>query len=98
MKLEFSKNPQIPSFIKIRPVGAELFNADGQTHVCPTAVVFRDSVNVPNKSLQLKGHKEAPCPCDPFDWLCSYQILTTGPFFRAAIFFQNTGHRFFLGA
>jgi hypothetical protein len=43
------------------------------------------------KSLQPKGHKEAPvslCPFRP----CSYQILTTGPFFRANIFFQNTGH------
>jgi hypothetical protein len=36
MELEFSrqifkKNPQISNFIKIRPVGAELFHADGQT-------------------------------------------------------------------
>ena len=36
MKLEFSryffsKNPQIPNFMKIRPVGAELFHADGRT-------------------------------------------------------------------
>jgi len=37
MKLEFSlqifekKNPQISNFMKIRPVGAELFHADGQT-------------------------------------------------------------------
>jgi len=28
---DFSKNLQIPNFIKIRPVGAELFNAHGQT-------------------------------------------------------------------
>jgi hypothetical protein len=27
----FLKNPQVPNFIKIRPVGAELFLADGQT-------------------------------------------------------------------
>jgi hypothetical protein len=35
MKLEFldrfSKNPQIPNFIKIRLVGAELFHAGGRT-------------------------------------------------------------------
>jgi len=34
MKLEFSrfaKNTQIPDFMKIRPVGAKLFHADGQT-------------------------------------------------------------------
>jgi len=27
----FSKNPQIPNFTKIRPVGAELFYAGGRT-------------------------------------------------------------------
>ena len=27
----FSKNPQISSLMKIRPVGAELFHADGRT-------------------------------------------------------------------
>jgi hypothetical protein len=28
----FSKNTQISNFIKIRPVGTELFHADGQTN------------------------------------------------------------------
>ena len=28
---DFRKNPQIPNFMKIRPVGAELFHADGWT-------------------------------------------------------------------
>ena len=28
----FSKNPQISNFMKIRPVGGELFHADGQTY------------------------------------------------------------------
>ena len=28
----FSKNTQIHNFMKIHPVGAELFYADGQTH------------------------------------------------------------------
>ena len=27
----FSKNTQMPNFMKIRPVGAELLHADGQT-------------------------------------------------------------------
>jgi hypothetical protein len=28
---DFSKNDQISNFMKIRPVGAELFDGDGQT-------------------------------------------------------------------
>ena len=28
---DFSKNPQISNFMNIRPVGAELFHADGRT-------------------------------------------------------------------
>jgi len=28
---KFSKNTQMPNFVKIRPVGVELFHADGQT-------------------------------------------------------------------
>jgi len=36
MKLEFpgqifEKNTQLPNFMKIRPVGVEMFHADGQT-------------------------------------------------------------------
>jgi len=29
----FSKNTQIPNFMKVRPVGAELFHAGGRTDV-----------------------------------------------------------------
>ena len=32
MKLEFSKNIQITNFMKIRPVGAELFHAETDKH------------------------------------------------------------------
>jgi hypothetical protein len=37
----FSKNTQISNFIKIRPVGVELFRADGQTDMTKLIVAFR---------------------------------------------------------
>ena len=46
MKLEllrFSKYTQISNFIKIRPVGAELFHADRRTDVTKLIVSFRKS-------------------------------------------------------
>jgi hypothetical protein len=30
---EISKNPQMSNFMKIRPLGAELFHPDGQTNI-----------------------------------------------------------------
>ena len=55
MKLEFSrpdfqKKTQIPSFIKIRPVGTKLFHADGQTDMTKLIVAFRNIVNAPTKN------------------------------------------------
>ena len=51
MKLEildiFSKNTQISNVIKIRPVGTELFQADGQTDMTKVIVVFRKFANAP---------------------------------------------------
>jgi hypothetical protein len=58
MKLEFSrpifeKKAQISSFIKIRPVGAELFHADrqtnGQTDMAKLLVAFLKFANAPKK-------------------------------------------------
>jgi hypothetical protein len=43
----FSKKAQIPSSIKIRPVGAELFNAEGQTDMTNIIVAFRSLANAP---------------------------------------------------
>jgi len=46
MKLEFfdrfSENIQISDFMKIRPVGAELFHADRQTDMTKLIVTFRN--------------------------------------------------------
>ena len=43
----FRKKAEISSLIKIRPVGVELFHADGQTDMKLT-VAFRNFANVPN--------------------------------------------------
>ena len=45
----FSKNPQISNFMKIRPVGAKLFHADGQTDMTKLIVALRDFANAPRK-------------------------------------------------
>jgi hypothetical protein len=37
---KFSKNPQISNFMKTRPVGAELFHADGRTDMTKVIVFF----------------------------------------------------------
>jgi hypothetical protein len=44
---KFSKNTQIPNFIKIRPVGTEQFHADRQTDTMKQTVAFHDFSNVP---------------------------------------------------
>ena len=51
-KLEFSrkileKNNQMSNFMKIRPVAAELFHADGRTDKAQLTVAFRNFANVP---------------------------------------------------
>ena len=45
----FPKHTRISNFIKIRPVGAELFHADGQTERQTTKLIvaFRNFVNAP---------------------------------------------------
>jgi hypothetical protein len=57
MKLEFldifPKSPQISNFMKIRPVGEELFHADRQTDMTKLIVPFRNFANAPkNRSWQ----------------------------------------------
>jgi len=37
--------------MKTRPVGAELFHADGQTHMMKLIITFRNFVNVPKNPL-----------------------------------------------
>ena len=47
------KNPQIPNFMKIRPVGLELFHADGQTERIKLTVSHLSSnfAEVPTNSV-----------------------------------------------
>jgi len=47
----FSKNPQIPNFMKIRSVGADLFHADGRTDMTKLIVACRNFANEPKKPL-----------------------------------------------
>ena len=36
--------------MKIRPVGAELFHANGRTHITKIIIAFRNFANAPNVS------------------------------------------------
>jgi hypothetical protein len=45
----FSKNTQISSFMKIRPVGEQLYHADGRTDKTNLIVAFRNFANAPKK-------------------------------------------------
>jgi len=51
----FLENTEISNFMKIRPVGAELFHADGRTNrrtgMAKLIVVFRNFANAPKTYL-----------------------------------------------
>ena len=51
---KFSKNYKIPDLVKIRPIGAKLFHAEGQTErqteVSKLVVAFRSFANAPKKN------------------------------------------------
>jgi len=44
---DFQKNTQTSNFMKIRPVGAGLFHADGQTDMTKLTVDFRNFATAP---------------------------------------------------
>ena len=52
----FSKNPEMPNLMKIRPVGAE-FQADGWTYMMKLIVAFRNFAKAPNTG-QLMRYRE----------------------------------------
>jgi hypothetical protein len=52
----FSKNTQISNFMKIRPVGAELFHADGQTaHDEAKMLLFANFLKAPKNEFHLNS-------------------------------------------
>jgi len=55
----YSKNNQISNFMKIRPVGAELFHADGQTDITKLIIVFSNFATAPKNWTRQK--KEPVC-------------------------------------
>jgi len=92
----FRKNTQIPNFIQNPSSGGGgggSFYMDRQTWQANSR--FSSIVwTCPTSHCSRKAASNHTCPCIPFDSVCSYRIVTTGPVFRAAFFFQNTGHRF----
>jgi len=49
----FSKNTQISNFMKIRPMGAELFHMDRRTDMTKLIVAFRNFVNAHNNIISI---------------------------------------------
>jgi len=47
---DFWKNTQISNFMKIRPVGADVFHADGQTDV-KLIIAFSNFANAPKHGI-----------------------------------------------
>jgi len=61
---DFSKNTRIKNFMKIRQVGAELFQADGRTDIRTwriLTVAFHNFANAPKKHISDKGDRNG---CD----------------------------------
>jgi hypothetical protein len=50
-----SKNAQISNFMDVRPVGAELFHADGQTDMTKLRLAFRNFANAPKNDNAKKS-------------------------------------------
>jgi len=49
---QFTKNTQISNFMNIRPVGAEMFDADGRTDVTKLIVAFRNFAKAPKNMCE----------------------------------------------
>ena len=61
----FEKSTQTSRLIKIRPVGAALFHADGQTDMTKLIVAFRNIANAPENSWHSWGDSSISTPTPP---------------------------------
>jgi hypothetical protein len=59
---QISKKFQISSFIKILPMGAELFHADGQTDMIKLLVAFYNFAKAPNENRNSRMCKVSKFP------------------------------------
>jgi hypothetical protein len=69
----FRKNTYISNFIKIRPVGAESFHADGRTDMTELIVAFRNFANEP-KTWSKRPNTHLYLLCELPVILCLYVI------------------------
>jgi len=51
----FEKNVEIYNFIKIRPMGEEMFHADGRSDMTKLTVAIRNFANAPKTGKDRKG-------------------------------------------
>jgi hypothetical protein len=65
--MNFRKKAQISSFIKIRPLGAELFYAHGQTDMTKLIVAFRNFANAPKEGANRESLKHVSISILPPD-------------------------------
>ena len=81
----FSKNTKISNRVKICPVRAELFHADGQTDMKNLTVAFRNFANAPkNRICFERGLLESPCTTTDVRAI-SVEIKSYVPFVIASI-------------
>jgi hypothetical protein len=66
----FRKKAQIYSFIKICPVGAELFHAVGRKDITKLVVAFRNFANAPTKPriVTILPLRKKTCKCTQNIW------------------------------
>jgi hypothetical protein len=57
---KFSKNIPVSNFMKIRPVGAEFFQADKRTDMMKLTVAFRNSANSSKRAVYHRKAQNMP--------------------------------------